>query len=337
MMVERSQPQEEDLAALNAWLSSVVTRGPIAVVAGKNGDMDTIGSAVALAATHPNLMACGVHLGRVAKGLVEHHNAPFRLLKPHQTAWPKHLAGVIVVDAAAPDQTGLILPPVPCCVIDHHATDAWVLGDQDLSVKWDVRSTTEVVSQFLDRYHQSSLTPAVCEFLLAGLLTDTARFRHATATSFATASALIERGGIDYQHFVQRLEDNDLSPSDRGAILRGLRRAETTEAGPWTVIRTSAGTLEGRLASLLNGLGADAVVVTRSRDGMTRLTVRAPRTSVLQGLHLGDVMSAMAVSVGGEGGGHDGAAGWSGELDPIAAETAFIDALARTPRRRGVQ
>jgi hypothetical protein len=36
--------------------------------------------------------------------------------------------------------------------------------------------------------------------------------------------------------------------------------------------------------------------------------------------------------MGGEGGGHDGAAGWSGKIDRIAAETAFINILANTKR-----
>ena len=75
----------------------------------------------------------------------------------------------------------------------------------------------------------------VCEFLLAGLVTDTGRFRHANASSFTTASMLIERGGLDYQHFIQQMEDTTMTPSDRGADLRGLQRADTTEAGPWTV------------------------------------------------------------------------------------------------------
>ena len=74
------------------------------------------------------------------------------------------------------------------------------------------------------------------------------------------------------------------------------------------------------------------MVVTRTRDGTTRLTVRAPRSSVLAGLHMGEIMEEVARSLGGEGGGHDGAAGWSGEAHPVAAETAFIDAVARVPR-----
>ncbi len=323
----------EELLRLHEWLTQATTNGPVAVITGKNGDMDTIGSAVALAASHPNMLAAGLHVGRIAQRLIERHKAPYRMLKPTKTGWPKNLAGLVVVDAAAPDQTGLSLPDVPLCVIDHHATDGWSLGSDDLRLKWDVRSTTEVVGRYLQAHAPQALTPQVCEFLLAGLVTDTGRFRHADASSFSTASMLIERGGLDYQHFIQDMEDTTLSPSDRGAVLRGLQRADTTQAGPWTVLRTTAGTLEGKVASLLNGLGADAVVVTRHRNGSTRLTVRAPRTSVIAGLHMGEIMNAMTASIGGEGGGHDGAAGWTGNVDPIEAETAFIDAVARAPRR----
>ena len=323
----------EELLRLHEWLTQATTNGPVAVITGKNGDMDTIGSAVALAASHPNMLAAGLHVGRVAQRMIERHKAPYRILKSTKTGWPKNLAGLVVVDAAAPDQTGLSLPDVPLCVIDHHATDGWSLGSADLCLKWDVRSTTEVVGRYLQAHAPQALTPPVCEFLLAGLVTDTGRFRHADASSFSTASMLIERGGLDYQHFIQDMEDTTLSPSDRGAVLRGLQRADTTQAGPWTVLRTTAGTLEGKVASMLNGLGADAVVVTRHRNGSTRLTVRAPRTSVIAGLHMGEIMNAMTASIGGEGGGHDGAAGWTGDVDPIEAETAFIDAVARAPRR----
>ena len=331
-MTASNKSQPEELLRLHEWLMQTTANGPVAVITGKNGDMDTVGSAVALAASHPNLMAAGLHAGRMAQQMIERHSAPYRMLTAHNTGWPKQLAGLVVVDAAAPDQTGLTLPDVPVCVIDHHATDGWQLGPDDLRVNWNVRSTTEVVGRYLLAHAPASLTGPVCEFLLAGLVTDTGRFRHADATSFSTASMLIEQGGLDYQQFIQGMEETSLSPSDRGAVLRGLQRADSTEAGPWTVLRTTAGTLEGKVASMLNGLGADAVVVTRHRNGSTRLTVRAPRSSVLAGLRMGEIMNAMAQSIGGEGGGHDGAAGWSGDVDPVEAETAFIDAVARTPR-----
>lgn len=329
-----AQLATEDLAALHSWITNAISKGPVAVLTGKNGDMDTVGSAISLAATHPSLLACGLHLSRTARRLVEHHHAPFRHLQHEGPNWPSTLAGIIIVDAASPDQVGVELPNVPRCIIDHHATDNWQLSGEDLGLKWDVRSTTEVVTHYLLNFSEHALTPVICEFLLAGLLTDTGRFRHADASSLHTASILVEKGGIDYQLFVQKLEDEHPNSSERGAILRGLKRAETTEAGPWTIIRTNAGTLEGRVASILNGLGADAVIVSRSRGGESRMTVRAPRSSVLAGLHLGEIMEQVANSLGGEGGGHDGAAGWSGQVDVVAAESAFLDAVARVPRLR---
>lgn len=330
-----SDSQSHQLDEFHTWLLQAVKRGPVAVVTGKNGDMDTVGSAIALASVHPSMMACGLHLGRISKRLVERHRAPFRKLAPTHRSWPTGLAGIIVVDAAAENQTGLELPQVPLCIIDHHATNDWNLSSDDLMLQWDVRATTEVVTHYLLRHAKDSLSIPVCEFLLAGLVTDTGRFKHATAASFATAHALLDVSGIDYQAFLQELESEEVSPSERGAMLRGMNRATITEAGDWSIIRTTAGTLEGKIASLLTGLGGDAVVVTRHRDGATRMTVRAPRSSVNQGLQLGQIMSEIAQSLGGEGGGHDGAAGWSGTADPVAAESAFVDAVARCKRRRG--
>src|SRR6056300_1937658 len=116
-----------DLQRLHEWLFSAVSKGPVAVITGKNGDMDTVGSAVALAASHPHMMACGLHLGRLAKQLVEEHRAPFRKLAEGYTAWPAGLASAVIVDAASPEQVGLPIPAVPLCIIDHHATDGWSL------------------------------------------------------------------------------------------------------------------------------------------------------------------------------------------------------------------
>ena len=331
-MKSTGEKREEDLGSFHSWLMNAVQKGPVAVVTGKNGDMDTVGSAIALASSHPRLMACGLHLGRVAKKMVLHHQAPFRKLNANYRSWPKDLAGIVIVDAAAESQTGLNLPDVPKCILDHHATNDWELNDVDLFLQWEVKATTELISDYLFLYSTSTLTPEVCEFLIAGLITDTGRFRHANHSSFSIAGKLIQHSEMDYQSFIEFLEKETISPSERGAILRGMNRAEITEAGPWSVVRTRCGTLEGKVASLLVSIGADVVVVTRQRDGETRLTVRAPRSSVKQGIHLGNIMADVAKNIGGEGGGHDGAAGWSGSADPIAAESSFIDAIARTKR-----
>lgn len=325
---------EADLDRLHAWLGEAASRGAVPVVCGANGDMDTVASAVALAAALPQAMACGRHLGRLAKRLVEEEQAPFRRLG-RPTAWPSAMGGLVVVDAAAPSQLDVDLPEgVPICVLDHHATDGWSLGEEDLSLRWPVSATTEIVTSYLSRHRPDALTLPVRRLLMAGLITDTGRFKHAEASSFRSASTLLEDEGLDYRALVDRIEaDADLTSSDHGALLKGLQRAATTDAGPWRLVTTRAGTLEGRLASMLLGTGADVCFVVRHRDGKTRVTGRARASACREGLHLGRLLEQLATVHGGEGGGHDGAAGWTSSLDRVAAETAALAAVAATPRQ----
>ena len=106
-----------------------------------------------------------------------------------------------------------------------------------------------------------------------------------------------------------------------------------TDAGSWNLVHTYAGIHEGRVAGLLVQAGAEVALVSRNRDGETRLTARAPRSSTIEGVHLGRLMEKLSETLGGDGGGHDGAAGWSGRCERVAAESAFINILAGVRRR----
>ncbi|MDA8567974.1 DHHA1 domain-containing protein [Euryarchaeota archaeon] len=325
--------QHADLESFHDWLMDACSIGAVPIVTGKNGDMDTIGSAVALSAAHPNLMACGLHLGRTAKRMVESLQAPFRKLSEHQTVWPQNIGGIIVVDAAAAGQVGVSLPEgIPICVLDHHATCDWELDKGDLLLQWDVRATTQIVDAYLRLHAPQARSVVVRKMLLAGLLTDTARFRHADKGAFQTAVDLLAGDDIDYASFVESVESESTSPSERGSLLRGLERATSIDSGAWNIVHTYSGTLEGRLASLLIGTGAEIALVSRFRDGVTRLTARASRHTTQRGIHLGNLMSKVAEQIGGEGGGHAGAAGWSGKTDRIAAESSFITQVALITR-----
>jgi len=318
---------QDDIATMKQWLDAAIERGAVPVVTGQNGDMDTIGSAIALAAIHPSLLACGLHLGRVAKRLVQDMQAPFRKVDSEGRAFPDKLGGIIIVDAAAPDQVGIDLPEVPRLILDHHATNGWNLRDGDHMMQWDVRATTEMVAEYMFENAQEALTPPVRKMLLAGMITDTGRFRHANSTSFQVTTRLLEEGDIDYAEFCEYIEREETSPSERGSLLRGLGRAKHHDAGVWSLVTTYAGTLEGRLASIMLGTGCDVSLVSRHREGETRLTARATRKATLRGVHLGSIMQTIAEQHGGDGGGHDGAAGWTGQVDRIRAESAFIAQL----------
>ena len=319
--------QQQDLHAMKQWLDSAIERGAVPVLTGSNGDMDTIGSAIALSSIHPSLLACGLHLGRIAKRMVEDLQAPFRKIAAKGTAFPDQMGGIIIVDAAAPDQVGIDLPNVPRLIIDHHATNGWDLQDGDLMIQWDVRATTEMIASYMLEYANEALTEPVRKMLLAGMITDTGRFRHANASSFSTTTKLLEDSTIDYAEFCEQIEREETSPSERGSLLRGLARSKHHDAGDWSLVTTYAGTLEGRLASMLLGTGCDVSLVSRHREGETRLTARATRKATLSGVHLGKIMQSISEQHGGDGGGHDGAAGWTGKVDRIRAESAFIAQL----------
>ena len=321
-----------NLDELAAWIARAAESGAVPVLTGRNGDMDTIGSAIALASSNPNLMACGLHIGKLAKRLCSELNAPFRKLAK-EPSWPAKIGGIIIVDAASESQTGVNIPKgVPICVIDHHDTCDWIFGDKDLEIRSDARATTQIVFQYLKEKSSNSLTDEVRKLLLAGLITDTGRFKHADRDALKCATELMEGANFEYQEFVENIQTEDINPSERGAILKALSRCQSTECGKWNLVHTFAGIHEGKVAGLLTQAGAEIALVSRFRDGETRLTARATRAATKHGIHLGEMMKSLTSKLGGEGGGHDGAAGWSGKSDRIAAESAFINLLANQKR-----
>ncbi len=325
--------RQDDLAALDAWIKKVSAAGAVPILCGENGDMDTVGSAIALAAAIPNGMACGLHRDKVAKRVAEELDAPFRYIDKKRPTLPRKLGGVICVDAASPGQLGIELPSgIPICVIDHHSTSGWNLDKSDLEIRWDMRSTTQIIFAYLQEYCPSALSGPVRRLLLAGLITDTGRFRHADGPALRDGAKMLEGGEIDYASFVELIERDDLTDSDRGALAAGLSRVKHSTAGTWQLMHTNVSTSEGRMGKVLLVAGAEIALVSRHRDGVTRLSARATRNATSSGVHLGEIMAGLAEKLGGEGGGHDGAAGWSGETDRIAAESAFIHSLSGVVR-----
>lgn len=322
------------MAKLDSWINKHCSNGAVPVLTGMNGDMDTVGSAIALASSHTNMMACGLHLGRVAKKVCEELSAPFRKIGASHTNWPPSLSGIIIVDAASPSQVGIDLPEnIPKCIIDHHDTDDWEISEHDLLIKVDVSATTEIITQYLSQYSLESLSTPVRKLLIAGLITDTGRYRHAGISAFSATVTLLEDEDIDYASLVEFIENQETTPSERGSLLRGLERSKSVDSGNWNIVYTNSGTLEGRLATLLIGTGAEISLVSRSREGVSRLTARASRKTTLKGIHLGEIMESISQQIGGDGGGHSGAAGWSGKTDRIAAESAFIAQVASIERK----
>lgn len=319
---------DNDLTQLHQWVRQKSNDGAIAIVAHKNGDMDTIGSAVCLASLiGPAAKACGLHVSKVAKRVLEQVGGSFHLMDSNKPMWPRTLAGIIVVDCASNSQTGLQFPEgIPVCVIDHHqgGTD-W--NETDLLICWEVSSTTEIIHRYAEQF-DLAMDEKSATLLLAGIITDTGRFKHANGGSFIAAGELIKKYSLDYATFIESIEKEELNHSQKMAIAKALSRLESIDAGEWFLLHTKGSTNEGIVAHSLLAAGADVALVVRRAENETRLIGRASRTAVNAGIHLGNIMSELCTTLGGEGGGHSGAAGWSGDVPTITARSGFISSLS---------
>ena len=322
----------EDLKSLNQWISSAIQRGAIAIVTHRNGDMDTVGSACAMAQIIGSpARACGVHLSTIARAMIKKTDADFMILDSERVTWPRNLGGIIIVDAAGPSQLGIELPNVPKCVIDHHsAGEPFEIFQDDIYVNWDTNSTAEIILQWAESVDSDRINTSTRRLLLAGIVTDTGRFRHANGDALIAAGRLASTEGIVFSEFIEEMESIELNTSQRVAIAKALSRVETLDTGRWFLSHTRAGTNEGIVARSLISAGADIALVCRRHQGQTRLTARATAKSTSSGLHLGQLMEKMVERSGGEGGGHAGAAGWTGTIDETDARSGFISILMST-------
>ena len=318
--------------AIEAWIKAAEQRGAIAVLTHKNGDLDTVGSSQAIALSiGRNARACGVHVSRPAKRLLEHHSLEHRPLSTSRTQWPRKLGGLIIVDAAGPSQTGVDLPDAQRLILDHHsAGEGWEEREGDLIVVSEATSTAEVVAGWLQTARPDLLDHRVASLLLAGVIADTGNFRHADASALRCAAGLSEHLDEALAVFIERMQANDHRNSERIGILTSLQRAEITQVENMVVVHCRSGPHEGTVATNLVRAGADIAIAHRNTDEGQRLTCRARHAAVQNGVHLGALCEHLAATRGGAGGGHAGAAGWTVVgLNGKAAVHAFLDELAR--------
>jgi len=318
------------LALLHEWIEDKIANGVVPVVSHRNGDMDTIASACALSCIlGPSSRAMGIHVSRVASDVINELQFEFTRMDKNRPAWPRTVSGIIVVDAGGPGQIGIDLPNnVPICIIDHHAhsSDEWKIGDNDLHINMDVRSTTQIIHDFFEQYHSSKLDVRIRKLLLTGLITDTGHYRHADGNALMSASSML---GDDVNHgdVLDLLRTTGLGRSVRIATLRSLSKVTIETPGEFVVAVTACGTHEGLVAGSLISAGADASIVTNSKNEGLRLTTRASHRAVEQGVDMGAIMTSLAQSLGGEGGGHPGAAGWTTSVDRVEAVSSILSRI----------
>ena len=82
----------DDIDGLNQWISSAIKRGAIAIITHRNGDMDTVGSACAMAKIVAHPLERGVHLSTIARAMIKKTGSDFMVIDSERIAWPRNLA-----------------------------------------------------------------------------------------------------------------------------------------------------------------------------------------------------------------------------------------------------
>jgi len=276
----------------------------------RNADPDAIGSSFALSRAFGGAIGSVDDLSRIGASLAEAVDACV-LLNPRFEDYDL----VVVVDTSVGMQVGGNLP-APYALVDHHL-DEGLLNDALFYIQRPAKSTSEIVWRILkDNGKKPDRDAALA--LLAGIISDTGRFKRATSETFAVAAEILAEGGFSYEEALEVLSV-PTSISQRIAVLKAASRTEILRQGDWLIVSSVVNSFEGFAAMSLVDLGADVAFVAgrHGKGERIRISARSSRASARIGLNLAKLLSEVGQAFCGDGGGHMSAAALEANGDPL--------------------
>ncbi len=192
-------------------------------------------------------------------------------------------------------------------VVDHHSTCS-IKDGAEFYIHRCASSTAEIVFDIIKSMGAPVMRKSAMS-LITGIITDTGNFKYASPQSFRTLAEIIETSGVEYGEVVDILASTPQDISMRIAILKAAMRAQIQRVGEYIIAISTISSFGGTAAGMLTHIGADVSFVGAEKDGITRISGRARRTAIEEGVNMGQIMQEVSRVYGGTGGGHDGAAG----------------------------
>jgi nanoRNase/pAp phosphatase (c-di-AMP/oligoRNAs hydrolase) len=266
----------------------------------RNADPDAIGSAFALKEAIGGTVGVIDGCDRVASLLAKHLNIEY-IINP-----VNNYDLVVVIDTSTLGQlNGFQLNNYG--VVDHHATTA--LNENALFyIRRNRSSTAEIILGILKSIG-APIMRRVAFALMAGIITDTGNFKHANSDSFKAIAELIELSGIEYGEVIDVISSVPQDVSMRIAFLKAGQRAVIERSDELIIVTTQVSSFSGAAASNLISTGADVAFVASKKEGVVKVTARARKSAINEGVNLARIMEDISKKYNGTGGGHEGAAG----------------------------
>lgn len=278
----------------------------------RNADPDALGSAFALKEAIGGTIGVIDGCDRVATVLA-------RQLKIEYVTDPApDYDLVVVVDTSTLAQLNGF-PLKNYAVIDHHATTS-LNENAAFSLHRNKRSAAEIVLGVLN-IMGAPVMRRVAFALIAGIITDTGNFKHATSDSFKAVAELIELSGIEYSEVMDALSTFPQDISMRIAFLKAAQRSVIERVDDWVIVTSQVSSFGGAAASNLISIGADVAFVASKEGDQVKMSARARKCAINAGVNLAKLMEEISVKYNGTGGGHEGAAGMDvlGDVEKILA------------------
>jgi nanoRNase/pAp phosphatase (c-di-AMP/oligoRNAs hydrolase) len=284
----------------------------------RNADPDAIGSSFALCQAFGGSIGAADDLSRTGASLAETLGAS-PIINPPIDDYDL----VVVVDTSVGVQVGDRLPAC-YAMVDHHL-DVGLRDDALFYIQRPTKSTAEIVWRILKENGKKASRKAALG-LLAGMISDTGRFKRATPEVFIAAAEILSEGGFAYDE-VQDALSMPTSISQRIAVLKAASRSEIIRKGDWIIAVSEVNSFEGSAAMALVDLGADVAFVAgkHGKSERVRISARSSRQAARMGLNLAELLGEVGRTFGGDGGGHRSAAA----LEAVGKPSAILEACRK--------
>ena len=173
-------------------------------------------------------------------------------------------------------------------------------------------STTELLYNLFGK----SFSKKMCFYACIGIVEDTGKFLVASKNTFSVFSKCLENSGKKYSDVLDFTKQN-VSKGERIAFLKAAKRATIFDLKKALVVSSSVSFYQGDAATKLLDFGANISIVTGvEKHGLTILSARAETTFKEEKKFnlMKDLLVPLQKTLGGEVGGHSGAAQWKGKI-----------------------
>lgn len=218
-------------------------------------------------------------------------------------------------------------------LVDHHLPGNLAEAADVKLVDPSASSATELMVTLVHKAG-ARLTPPEATLASSGIYYDTRTFSYASRYAFKAMGALLD-WGCEHKKIAKAFaarKRGDLSL--RMAVLKALSRLRLERAcEDILIVTTHVSSFESDVANVLLSLGADVALVVSDKGSLLRISVRTSERAISRGLSAYDLSRQISERLGGEGGGHEGAAMVHMNLRPLES---IVEEVAKIALGRAV-